>query len=184
MLYPIVGTEQPTWQCGRISSGSLTMLKRYPGERLDGDGTVSRVAALPIEMGVNTGVFVPNTHSALQSCEPVLAHLRALMTGATISEQRFRSATDANHIAIDIEDSYDSSKPVEIRATTSSRRRSLVAAIERHDQPEFRVRMPLEAREDQYVANVSLAPGLYKVTMRGEGCVSVSDLFLVSTPNQ
>jgi hypothetical protein len=52
-IFPIIGIAQPTNQSTRLSSSRVELMQAYQGKDLDGDGTVPRVSAEPIEFGKN-----------------------------------------------------------------------------------------------------------------------------------
>lgn len=46
----------------------------------DGDGTVPRISATPIELGDNPpAVFAATRHASLQNADPVLVHVRGTL---------------------------------------------------------------------------------------------------------
>ncbi|MSU33643.1 MAG: tetratricopeptide repeat protein [Pedosphaera sp.] len=64
-LHPVVGTYQPTLQAARLVNGKVELSTTFPGETFDGDGTVPRVSATPLELeGKDAELFVALEHSA------------------------------------------------------------------------------------------------------------------------
>lgn len=91
-LHPIVGDWQKTLQMARQKGRGLTFLSAYPGGAVEGDGTVPRPSATPIEAeGKDTELFVGDTHGTLQNSDQVLRQIGALMKAGDVQWSRFRS---------------------------------------------------------------------------------------------
>jgi hypothetical protein len=97
-VIPVIGTHQSTPQKLVITRDACTMssgpLSGMPAALADGDGTVPRVSAIPLEQSDRDWqIFIPERHSALASsrysltavCEPI-RHMRAL--GGVVREYR------------------------------------------------------------------------------------------------
>ena len=90
-IHPIVGTFQATLLSARRSGGGVEVLGSYPGFEPDGDGTVPRVSATPIEFPHEEGaMFAAERHGSLQHNDSVLVQLAGLrdrITQMTIVSQ-------------------------------------------------------------------------------------------------
>jgi pimeloyl-ACP methyl ester carboxylesterase len=80
-IRPVVGISQPTWQSAVLAEGKLTLSRSRDGKELGGDGTVSRVAAIPFDDDGGTATYVATTHSALQSVAAALDQVQGIATG-------------------------------------------------------------------------------------------------------
>ena len=92
-IVPIVGTNQPTLQAARLSmTNDVEFLGQFPGQSIDGDGTVPRPSATPPEFsGSNREIFVSELHASLQNSPSVLQQLSGLISGQTIDWNAFRA---------------------------------------------------------------------------------------------
>ena len=54
-IHPVVGTFQATSLSARMAGDGVQVLDAYPGFEPDGDGTVPRVSATPIEFPYEAG---------------------------------------------------------------------------------------------------------------------------------
>jgi hypothetical protein len=123
-LVPVVGTWQPTLQSARLSQGRVTVHTETPTWTTfpvgDGDGTVPRVSAVPIEMSdawLNT--FVAERHSSLQNHDGILQDLqnRLIQSQVRTAHIRGNPATGSRPaLALDIGDLYLAGEPVVVRA--------------------------------------------------------------------
>lgn len=92
-LHPVVGVSQDTLQIASQTGRSLTFLSVYSGEAVEGDGTVLRPSATPFEAeGLDTEMFVGDTHGTLQNSDQVVRQVGALMKAGDVQWTRFRSA--------------------------------------------------------------------------------------------
>ena len=127
-ILPVVGTRQPTFQSAELKDDALELSRELPDgidELLgDGDGTVPRLSAIPIELSEEyRDTFVPEHHSSLQSNDHVLADILGRLQqmqvkglkeirGPEIStEAEVRPA-----LSVELDDLYATGEPVEIRA--------------------------------------------------------------------
>lgn len=179
---PIIGFGQPTCQSAVLADGSLTTSNHMPGQNLTGDGTVPSVSAIPIGDDPVGAMYLPTTHSALQSMAAGLDHFHGMMTQANVDDVRFRSA--GGHIALSVRDANPSTQPVRVAAVPSDYRQTLDGNIERLDIPSSIREITLYPKGDEFVADVGLAPGLYRVTVEGDDLPTVEDVFLVVDPSE
>lgn len=182
-IRPIVGVNQPTWQSAFLKEGKLTPSLLHEGKELGGDGTVSRVSAIPVEDRETSATYFATTHSALQSVPAALEHLRGVMTGTAIDLGKFRSDQGVGEpIRLMVEDAYRADELVPLEAKPSAYRQTLNATVERLDEPAEVRNLVLRPKADVHRAEVSLPPGLYRASVRGQGLVQVEDIFLVLRP--
>ena len=76
---PIVGVSQPTLQSATLKDGSLTASEALPAvlqgraDLGDGDGTVPKVSAIPLEQkSANDNFYIAESHGAIQNQDQVL----------------------------------------------------------------------------------------------------------------
>ena len=110
-IHPIVGTFQSTLLSARRSWDGVEVLGTYPGFEPDGDGTMPRVSATPIEFPHEEGaMFAAERHGSLQHNDGVLVQLAGLLSGQDTS--RVRAGTDAG---LELDDAYGPDEPVTFR---------------------------------------------------------------------
>ncbi len=182
-IRPVVGVNQPTWQSAVLKDGIMTPLRTHEGTELGGDGTVSRISAIPIEDEETSATYFATTHSALQSVPAALEHLRGVMTGAAIDLRRFRSDKGGGaSIRLAIRDAYRADEPFVLEAAPSSYRQTLNGIVERLDEPAEPRRLVLRPRDDVPPCRDLAAPGPLPRVRPGQGLTPVEDIFLVLDP--
>ena len=182
-IRPVVGVNQPTWQSAVLKDGKLTPSRLHEGTELGGDGTVSRVSAIPIEDPENSATYFATTHSALQSVPAALEHLKGVITGTVIDLGKFRSDQGVGQpISLTIRDAYAADEPFVLEAVPSAYRQTLSGTVERLDASAEIRNVVLRPRGDVYRAEASLPSGLYRASVRGQGLAQVEDIFLVLGP--
>jgi len=179
---PIVGTQQPSFQSAKLSGRVLEVSKKVPAQidslLEDGDGTVPRISATPIELGEDyRETFHPEIHGSLQNNTQILSGLLerlkqmqipnlAVIRGPEID----LPASGKPAISVDLEDLYPSNEPIVIRARLVNSIKpmgSLKALIESSTGSGTSVETDLEADGDEWtLALRSLQPDLYRVTVR------------------
>jgi hypothetical protein len=183
-IRPVVGVNQPTWQSAVLKEGVMTPSRLHGGKELGGDGTVSRVSAIPIEDKETSATYFATTHSALQSVPAALEHLRGVMTGTAIDLGKFRSDQGMGEpISLSIRDAYSADEPFVLEAVPGAYRQTLDGTVERLDEPAEPRSLTLRRKEGVHRAEASLPPGLYRATVSGQGLVPVDDIFLVLDPS-
>ncbi|HEX6299656.1 MAG TPA: lecithin--cholesterol acyltransferase [Acidimicrobiia bacterium] len=126
---PFVGTRQPTLQSASLSDGMLTPSRSLP-EGVDpllgdGDGTVPRLSAIPIELSTAyQDTFVPERHSGLHNHGAVLQDLRdriVHMQTRGLAAIRAPEVSDVSAerpgLSVDLDDLYLADEAVAIRAS-------------------------------------------------------------------
>jgi hypothetical protein len=182
-IRPVVGTFQPTNQSARANGDKVELLRSYEGKDLDGDGTVPRVSATPIEVDhERNAMFAAERHASLQNSDPVLVQLVGVITSPDIDFAVFRGLLPTTNLALDVEDAYAVGEPVTF--TVSPERvppEPLVAIVEDVDTRREVARETLRPSGGEYRGELTtLAAGVYRLTVLGGGAVEpVSDLFAV-----
>jgi hypothetical protein len=176
----VVGISQPTWQSAVLAEGKLTLSRSRDGAELGGDGTVSRVAAIPFDDDGGTATYVATTHSALQSVAAALDQVQGIATGAEIDLAKFRTDVPGlGHISLVIEDAYVAEEPVRVAAIASEYAQALSATIERLDAPDCPRKLTLFPKDGIHRYEAMLPSGLYRVSVQGKSFRTVEDVFLV-----
>jgi pimeloyl-ACP methyl ester carboxylesterase len=198
---PIVGTQQPSLQSAKLSAGVLEVSNSVPVQidslLEDGDGTVPRISATPIELGEEyRETFHPEIHGSLQNNKQILSGLLdrlkqmqipnlAAIRGPEID----LPASGKPAISVELEDLYPSSEPVVIRARLVNSMQpmgSLKAFIESSSGSGVSIETDLEADGDHWIIAIKgLQPDLYRVRVRTANAGSdapppVHDIFEVS----
>lgn len=189
-VIPVVGTRQPTSQSATFKDGRVTVHRTAPTwidpMLSDGDGSVPRVSAIPIELSDEyRDTYVPEQHGSLQRNRHVLADIRGRleqMQAKGMGDIRGAELSRADEVhsalAVDIDDLYIAEEPIEVRATlvnTGANYGSVNAHIESlSDSQGIAQDYALKAREEAYSLTLDgLAPGLYRATIstdqRGRG---------------
>jgi hypothetical protein len=116
LLFPIVGTHQPTAQSARLAGDMVHLLGAYAGVDYSGDGTVPRVSATPAELGeAHREMFAATRHAALHRSEGVLTHIHNVIKGLYIDLDRFRPGSALQRpLSLAVEDAYWSDEPVRL----------------------------------------------------------------------
>jgi hypothetical protein len=189
LIHPVVGMTQPTLQSALFTNGTVTMLSDYEGADLDGDGTVPRVSATPIEYDgrkPDPAVYAPESHGSLQNALSVQTQILGLLTPVERPE-RFRDARGGLRLVLD--DLYSLGEDVNVTVVAGVRRVTLVATVADADTRRMIAGpLPLQMASDGLTHTVQLPPlaeGCYRLTVAavGEGAASIHSvhgLFLVS----
>lgn len=188
-IRPVVGTFQPTAQSARASGDGVELVRSYKGEDQDGDGTVPRVSATPVELEHEEGaMFASEQHASLQNDDAVLFHLAGILTGLDLDLGAFRALPTLG-IGLDVEDAFAADEPVRVRARPEEETAATFeAVVEDAAQPadtaaraEVRRTALRPADDGWHEAELDpLAPGEYRVTVHGSGAFDpVSDVFVV-----
>ena len=155
------------------------MLKSHSGEDLKGDGTVPRVSAIPLEASNASATYVATAHSALQSDEGAIGHVRGVLTETNVDPDQV-SHNRRRRIGLSIQDAYSSHEPIEINACLSEYVQYIAAKISRLDAAAPNKEVILRPRDVWHTASVLLPAGLYRLSVVHEDFHPVSDVFLVA----
>ena len=173
-IYPIVGVEQPTFQSAECRAGKLSLLRTIKGEDESGDGTVPRLSATPLELtDAHRETYMAEAHASLQNWEPALVQLTGILTGQDIDTGLFSYGIETG-LSLDLDDVYSASA-IQIRASISNAAR--VSATITDPTGAEKMSVPLAPSEGGlWTGTVSLPPGPYRVTAKGEGANPVTDV--------
>ncbi len=185
-IVPIVGIRQPTLQSATLADGEVSVARELP-EWIDpmfgdGDGTVPRASAIPIELSSEyRDTFVPEQHGSLQANRHILGDLLGRLEqmqasgmdnirgGPVVTRAPEREAA----LAVDIDDLYLAGEPVELRASlvnADGRFGAVRAEVEPlADTPGAAAEHTFEAGDEAHSLVLDgLAPGLYRATVSTE----------------
>lgn len=114
-LVPVVGTHQPTFLSAVLTGDGVEPIHTYKGETLlDGDGTVPRISATPIELSdAGAEMFVACPHAGLQNFDPVRVQARSVIGDVDIGELK---GVGGEPISLDVRDAYHAGEPFVARA--------------------------------------------------------------------
>ena len=175
-IHPIVGTFQATLLSARRSGDSIDVVRTYPGFAPDGDGTVPRVSATPIEFPHEEGaMFAAERHGSLQHNDGVLVQLAGLLSGQDTS--RVRAGTGAG---LELDDAFGPGEPVTFQFRAADPMALLTAVVTTADLRVEVARLELGAAGDWRAGELAPpAPGTYRLTLAGDGVEPVTATFMV-----
>jgi pimeloyl-ACP methyl ester carboxylesterase len=179
-IYPVVGLAQDTSQSARREGGRVAMLPTYKGTVLDGDGTVPRVSAIPLELSQNpaNAMYAGTQHGSLQNADAVVTHLIGLLSGQNLDLGAFRKGAQ---VALEVEDLFFADEPVAVRARPGKPGAKLRATLWRSGQTQPLASAAMEGAAGDW-QRAELAPpggGAYRVTVTGEGVDPAEDSLVV-----
>jgi pimeloyl-ACP methyl ester carboxylesterase len=203
VIVPVVGTRQPTMQSAVLAAGRVTVGPELPGWMdpvlADGDGTVPRASAIPIELSdAYRDSFAPELHGSLQCNRSVLDDIRGRVEQMQVrglreirGPEESPTAAERPAIGLDVDDLYTTSEPVTLRARLINVDRSpgpVRARVEPVDAPAAtpaQVMEFAEAPDGWTLVLEDLPPGLYRVEVRtakagAQAPPPVHDLFEVA----
>lgn len=180
-IHPIIGTFQPTNQSARRSGDTLEILRHYRGEDRDGDGTVPRDSATPIELKHEEGsMFASERHASLQNLDAVLVQLTGVLTGHDTSA--FRDLPKSG-LGLDLEDAYAIDEPIGFGVRPEEQSAELVAVVVDTESGREVGRATLAPSLDEW-RETEIPPipvGTYRLTVSGGPMIQpVNDVFVVS----
>jgi hypothetical protein len=128
-IIPIVGTRQKTQQSASFTNGTLRVFNEPPDIvpvfLSDGDGTVPRVSAIPIELSSEfRDTYIAEKHASLQNNHELLNRIseRLKVMQATTELSAIRGSEPTPELAgqpalsLELDEVYLADNPVEIRA--------------------------------------------------------------------
>jgi len=185
LIRPVVGTFQPTAQSARAEGDGVEMLRHYDGQDQDGDGTVPRVSATPIEMGNEpAGMYAAERHASLQNFDPVLQQLHGVLSGLDLDLSIYYAMN--TRVSLDIEDAYLTGEPISAAARPENPGVPLTATLT-DEQGNVVGRRDLAPGDDEWrsASFDPQPPGIYRLTVRGEhGVDPVTDVIAVFGPDE
>jgi hypothetical protein len=178
---PIVGVRQPTFQSARQVAGHVEMFRTYQGRDLDGDGTVPRVSAVPLELSnKNEEMAVAERHGTLQSSTTVLTQVIAALTATQIDFTAFRVQASRG-LSLDVDDYYTADERVVVRASLPGGAADPVAQLHEATTGALHGRYALGRVQDGSWQRVlpPLPAGAYRLTVTATDATPVTALFAV-----
>jgi len=177
-IHPIVGTHQVTLQSATLVDGALTVSTEYPGQDVDGDGTVPRVSATPIELGNNPhAMYAAAQHASVQNADAPLDQLSGILTGLTLDLDIFKA--EPIKLTLLVDDAYLTGEPVTICVRPERPATALIATIG-NVETGASIKLPMTDRGDgTHAAEQLLPPGTYRVRVAGGLAVPIADVFVV-----
>ena len=190
-IRPVIGTFQPTSQSAKPGGDGVQLIGTYEGTDQDGDGTVPRVSATPLEVEhEENAMFAAQRHASLQNDDPVLTQLAGVLTGVELDLSAFRAPS--LNLSLDVDDVYEVGEPITVRARPErDTDEPLLAVVEDaargpdDERPDEVARATLrESDEGWHSGEIAPLPeGAYRVTVFGGGMVEpVTDVLAVVSP--
>ncbi len=186
LIFPVVGATQKTVQQAHCVDDRVEMVTDMGDGDYDGDGTVPRVSATPLEIEDEyREFFVGTKHATLQSAPAIQTHLIQVLKNLRSGRRVLDSQGESNvrrHISLDCKDVYLSGEPIIIRARTAGIVDGLFISISEDETDEEVSREPLTRQEDgTFCASVSLDSGFaYRCrVLSGESTDEAADTFFV-----
>lgn len=182
-IVPIVGTHQPTWQSVDLVNGAIVAGNSLPGgvpaALGDGDGTVPRVSAIPIELSDEyRETYAPERHGSLQHNAAILTDLVSRiqqMQSEGVEEVRGAgepgAAPEPSALGVALDDAYRADEPIVLHATLHNvaepeavgAPRAIIEPIDGAGTPITSAFVP---EGDGWTARIdALPPGAYRLTV-------------------
>ena len=179
-IHPVVGVAQDTSQSARREGGRVAMLRTYKGTLLDGDGTVPRVSAIPLELSQNpaNAMYAGTQHGSLQNADAVINHLAGLLSGQSLNLGAFRKG---GRVALEVEDLLLADEPLVVRARPGIPDATLAATVWRsgESQPLASIAMQAAGSGWQRAEFAPPGAGAYRVAVTGKDVDAAEDSFVV-----
>jgi pimeloyl-ACP methyl ester carboxylesterase len=170
-VVPISGVDQPTLQSATLRDGKLTASEALPAvlskrtDLSDGDGTVPKVSAIPIERSANfDNFFIAEKHGALQNQAQVLENLMNCLQMSQFDLSAVKAVQAS--ISLSLEDLYLPDEPIHIRARVNSpipvqNLQAEITAISEHRSP---LNITFVEQENEWSLTIADLPaGLYRI---------------------
>lgn len=182
-IYPVVGTYQRTTQSARLRDDGITFLAEYEGVDQDGDGTVPRVSATPIELSDDPReMYASERHATLQNKRQVLTQLMGVLSRGEIDLSSYRDVLERPRprVSLEIEDLYLSEEPITARIRCEEESYTVRAVIHDADTGEMvSYTEPIQGGDWADIELAPLPPGAYRITVGEDAPVeSASDVFV------
>lgn len=194
---PIVGTWQPTLQSARLAHGKLTADEIAPTwtkfPEGDGDGTVPRVSAVPIELSnAWLSSFFTGSHASLQNQQEILQNLQGLLVQSQVKTDHIRGDLEAKPgpaLALRVEDLYAHGERIELQVNVKNMDAGDVTSVRMHVSD---AATGVAAHEGPCTVTSggawngvlpALPPGAYRVAVTAESglpLAPVDDIFVIA----
>ncbi|MBW4527746.1 MAG: lecithin--cholesterol acyltransferase [Phormidium tanganyikae FI6-MK23] len=176
---PISGVQQPTLQSAALMDGKLIASEDLPAilknrfDLGDGDGTVPKVSAIPIERSQELdNFFIAEQHGGLQNQAQVLDNLLNTLRMSQYNLSDVRKGEPQTAIGLSLDDLYLANEPITMRARLVGLPNSatkLKADIESVSGDRPALSLDFVEQEKEWVLAIDdLQPGLYRVKVRTE----------------
>lgn len=179
-VIPISGTQQPTLQSAMLINGKLTASEELPTvlqNRLDlgdGDGTVPKISAIPIERSQDlNNFFISEQHGSLQNQAQILDNLLNILRISQFDLADARKGEPQTAISLSLDDLYLADEPVNLRARLIGLSDSTTGKLKAEVQHVSGDRSALslgfvEQENDWILAIEDLPTGLYRVQVQAD----------------
>jgi len=198
-IIPFVGFRQDTFQSVEMVDGKLKASYQLPNgvdsSLGEGDGTVPRLSAIPIELDQDyRETYIAQRHSCLQSSPQILSDLRERLKQMQISHRPIRGPELSNEvdkrlaISLNIDDLYVANEPIEMCAKVVNLKTDIgvlqgqITPVEENGRS---LLLDFQQQEHRWVLTIDgLPPGLYRLevqtSMQGPSTpIPVKDVFEV-----
>lgn len=183
-IHPVVGLAQPTNQSACLTGGKVEMLQTYKSKDMDGDGTVPRVSAVPIELSDNPkAMYAATQHGSLQNADAVLVQLGGILGGSTLDLGSFKKPREPKvNVAVEVEDLFWKGEPISIRARPTTPGATLNADLYATSGSESLAQISLRAKGSGWLEGAfeDLAAGGYRVRINGANVEPAESAFVVA----
>jgi pimeloyl-ACP methyl ester carboxylesterase len=177
-IHPIVGTFQRTLQSARRVGEEIEMLAAYEGRDEDGDGTVPRVSATPIELSDDPHeMYASERHGTLQNKDQVLVQLAGILSRGELDLEKYK-AFPGMPVGLDIGDVFGTDHPVPFEVRCADEVAALSATVFNIETGAVEARtQPVVAPEWTRLELPPLPEGTHRIVVDGGGAVEpVSDV--------
>jgi len=200
VVVPVVGIHQKTQQSALLADGRVIVTRDLPDwidpALGDGDGTVPRASAIPIELsGAFRDSYIAERHGSLHCNRTVLTDIRARLEQSQVvgigkirEPEPSAGVAARSAISVDLDDLYLPGEPVTLQAelVNVSSPGALWAEISPVDRAGEAVRQEFGPVPGGWQVELTdLPPGLYRATVRSRDAgpfapLPVHDLFAVA----
>jgi hypothetical protein len=182
-IYPVVGTYQRTSQSARLTGDGVQLLAEYEGIDQEGDGTVPRVSATPIELSDDPReMYASERHATLQNKPQVLTQLLGILSREEIDLSRFREVLGRPRprVSLGVEDLYLGDEPITARIRCEEESYTVRAVINDAETGDVvSYSEPIQGGDWAEVELPPLPAGAYRITVGQDAPVeSASDIFV------
>lgn len=184
-IHPIVGTFQRTRQSARLVGDQVEMLSEYQGVDQDGDGTVPRVSATPIELSDDAReMYAAERHGSLQNKDEVLVQLLGILSRGELDLSGYRELP-RTRVGLDIEDAFTTEEPIAFSIRCEDEAASLTATVtDAQTAAVVAESQPLLAPDWTEVELPPMPEGTYRIVVQGNASVEpVNDVFVTLPPD-
>lgn len=195
---PVIGTGQPTLQSAWVEEGRLVSQESLPpgfdSVLADGDGSVSRASAIPLEMSSGRAplLYIAETHGTLHANEEIQQQVYENVRQSRVDLSKIRAVppgAQVQGLSLRLEDAYTSGEPVGVSVAAlgiGDRIREVTARVQSLADPAPPARnVTLVPSDDGWATTLEgLSAGAYRLEVQARGVAglplaTISDLFEV-----